>query len=65
MVYLQSLDIPGLLYLVAGTFCVLSSIICTFLEETKDKDLRDIIQQSDAKHSHRHDEKTLLIQNDE
>ncbi|XP_053397068.1 solute carrier family 22 member 21-like [Mercenaria mercenaria] len=40
-----SVDRPGLLYLISGIVCVLSSAMCAFLEETKNKDLSDMLPQ--------------------
>ena len=40
---LQSLDIPGLLYFVSGGLLAISAVACVFLEETRDKDLEDIL----------------------
>ena len=37
------MDVPGLLYIVSGIVCVLSCVMCIFLEETKDRDLADLI----------------------
>lgn len=44
-----SVDRPGLLYLVCGVVCVLSSAMCAFLEETKNKDLSDMLPQKTNK----------------
>ena len=37
------MDVPGLLYIVSGIVCVLSCVLCIFLEETKNRDLPDLI----------------------
>ena len=42
---LPSLQTPGLLYFVCGVLMVLSGAACIFLDETKDKDLDDILSQ--------------------
>ena len=39
------MEIPGLLYIISGIVCLLSSILCVFLQETKHRDLEDMIHQ--------------------
>ena len=47
----QSQDVPGLLYILSGIVCVLSSVLCVFLRETKDRDLDDMIHENTTQKS--------------
>ncbi|XP_052231176.1 solute carrier family 22 member 13-like [Dreissena polymorpha] len=56
-----SRDIKGLLYLVCGIVCLLSTGMCVFLDETKNRDLPDMIQRhqtrSDTRKNMKHAQK--------
>ena len=43
------MDVPGLLYIISGIVCVLSCVLCIFLEETKNRDLADLIPAKSSK----------------
>ena len=51
LAHLQSQDVPGLLYILSGIVCVLSSVLCAFLRETKDRDLDDMIHENTTQKS--------------
>ncbi|XP_052240294.1 solute carrier family 22 member 13-like isoform X2 [Dreissena polymorpha] len=48
-----SRDIKGLLYLVCGIVCLLSTGLCVLLDETKNRDLPDQIQRHDTRSNKR------------